>query len=162
MQRSRGFVLAEILPVLLIVCVMAGALCLRPSVGSKARAVRDEADSLAMWLSDRMTRARLEGVGFKLYLSNSAEAETVEIMLARGDAEKGGKHEVYRAGRMVTLKARNLREHIYDSVWHTLTPAMTITVSSRGRTGEPDCDVIVSGQGFVSTTGVGYFQSAAR
>lgn len=152
MRRSRGFVLTEILLVMLIVCVMAGALYLRPAVGGEARAVKDEADSLAMWLSDRMTRARLEGVGFKLYLSKNAASGTVEIMLARGDAENGWKHEVYRAGRAVVLKARNLREHIYDCVWHTLTPAMTISVCPRERTGGADCYVTVSGQGFVSVT----------
>lgn len=163
MRRSRGFVLTEILLVLLIVCVMAGALCLRPAVGGETRAVKEEADSLAMWLSDRMTRARLEGVGFKLYLSKSAAAsETVEIMLARGDAEKGGKHEVYRAGRTVTLKARNLREHVYDSVWHTLTPAMTIYVGPRQRTDEANCAVTVSGQGFVSVAEAGSSREAAK
>lgn len=142
--------MTEILLVMLIVCVMAGALYLRPAVGGEARAVKDEADSLAIWLSDRMTRARLEGVGFKLYLSKNAASGTVEIMLARGDAENSGKHEVYRAGRAVTLKAHNLQEHIYDCVWHTLTPAMTISVCPSERTGEADRHVTVSGQGFVS------------
>lgn len=162
MRRSSGFVLTEILLVLLIVSVMAGALYLRPAAGGETRAVRDEADSLATWLSDRMTRARLEGVGFKLYLSRSAASETVEITLARGDAENGGRHEVYRAGSKVILKARNLREHIYDSAWHTLSPAMTITVASRAGTGELGCRVTVSGQGFVSVAEAGSSPETAR
>lgn len=124
------------------------------SAGSKSElsSVRQEADSLVHWLSNRMTRARLEGVGFKISASVVDGSGNIELMLTRFDLRKGETPEKYRAQSAVIEKQNNLQKHTYDSTWHTLTPAMTLIVKSSKKTVDAVYFVTVSGYGFVSVT----------
>lgn len=152
MRRRRGFTLVEILIVLLILSLMAGVVGLSAVCKSEPSSVRQEAESLAHWLSNRMTRARLEGVGFRISASVVGGSGNIELMLTRADLRKGESPEKYRAQSAVIEKQNNLQEHTYDSTWHTLTPAMTLTVKSSKKSENVVYFVTVSGYGFVSVT----------
>lgn len=151
-RRRRGFTLVETLIVLMILGVMTGAVGLSTGGRSEQYMVRQEAESLAHWLSNRMTRARLEGVGFQLIASVVSDAKNLELMLLRADQRKGEVPEKYRAQSAIIEKAINLQRHTYNSTWHTLTPAMTLTVRSRKKHGDIVYLVTVSGYGLVSVT----------
>lgn len=151
-RRHRGFVLAEIVIVLAIIGLMAGAIGLgvagRRDDSSEVRA---EAESLAQWLTHKMTRARAEGVGFKIIASLNSGSGSYEILVARS-AAKPGKAEIYRARGAKLAIYNNRPVYIYNKDWHTLTPAMTVYVKSRTRPGEVIYAVTVSGYGFISVS----------
>lgn len=154
MTRRRGFSLVETLIVVMVFGVMAGALCVRLAGGDDAAAVRAEAETLAEWLSDKMTLARAEGVGFKLEAPRLGQGmEIKHIKLTRNDSwGDASAAEYYRAGGAVLEIATNTSfpSYVYDSGWHTLSPAVTIGLKSKRPSSKVLYTVTVSGQGFVS------------
>lgn len=154
MARRKGFSLVETLVVMMIFGVMAGSLCVRLSGGADdAPAVRAEAEALAEWLSGKMTLARLEGMGFKLEAPHSGKGmEIKHIKLTRsGSWSDAQAAEYYRAERAVLeIVSGTLPSYVYDSGWHTLTPAVTINLKSKRSQSKVLYTVTVSGQGYVS------------
>lgn len=59
--------------------------------------------------------------------------------------------EYYRAGEAVLeIVSGTLPSYVYDSGWHTLTPAVTINLKSKRYPSKVLYTVTVSGQGYVS------------
>lgn len=139
---------------MMIFGVVAGTLCLRaPGGGDDAPAVRAEAEALADWLSGKMTLARLEGLGFKLEAPHSGQGmEIKHIKLMRnGSWSDASAAEYYRAeGAVLEIASGTLPTYVYDSGWHTLTPAVTINLKSKRPPSKILYTVTVSGQGYVS------------
>lgn len=154
MARRGGFSLAETLVVMAVFGVMAGTLCLRPPVANEdAAAVRAEAEALAEWLSGKMTRARLEGRGFRLEAPHSGDGmEIKHIKLTRnGSGGDAAAAEYYRAeGAVLEIFSGTLPSYVYDSGWHTLAPAVTINLKSKRSPSKVLYTVTVSGQGYVA------------
>lgn len=151
MSRRKGSVIIEILLVLLIAGVMTGALCLRLAGGAaETRAVREEAEALAQWLSNKITRAQLEGTSFKIVALRTAGDKSVSALrLTRYGA--GAENAEFYSARNAVLDIENTSQaYTYNYTWHTLTPAVTINLKSRNNTSEILYMVTVSGQGFIS------------
>lgn len=151
MPRRKGFVLIEILLVLSVAGVMAGALCLRLAGGADdTSVVRGEAEELAQWLSNRMTRARLEGTSFKIVALRTAGDKSVRALQLTPYDAGAEDAELYSAEKAVLDIENASQVYTYNCAWHTLTPAVTINLKSRKNPAEVLYSVVVSGQGFVS------------
>lgn len=151
MTRRRGFSLVEVLIVLMVFSVMTGALCVRLAVGDDSvPVVRAEAESLAEWLTSKMTRARAEGNGFMLEAHRSwGESDIARLKLTRRGAPVGDAEYYVPKGATIDI-ARISSTYTYDSDWHTLTPAVSINLRSKRRPAAILYIVTVSGQGYVS------------
>lgn len=121
---------------------------MRSSGGEDACSARREAESLALWLSNKMTRAQLEGTGFKIIASKHG-SKTMDLTLVRDRAVGDAGPETYRPKRALLENGNGKSVFVYDEAWHTLTPAMTLLVRPPDGTRRGSCAVTVSGLGFV-------------
>lgn len=138
---------------MMVFSVMTGALCVRLA-GSRddTSAVRADAEALAEWLSVRMTRARFEGAGFTLEARERPGANKIEHFkldrIIGGINKEGAEYYIPKASTMEIQK--NSFFYIYDSDYHTLTPAVSINFKSPKNQGAILYRVTVSGQGYIS------------
>lgn len=132
--------------------MMAGMLCVRlAGSGDDTAAVRADAEALAEWLSVRMTRARFEGTGFTLEARERFGANRIEHFKLDRIGSTGKEDSEYYIPKASTMEIqKNSFLYIYDSAYHTLTPAVLINFRSSKNQGVILYKVTVSGQGYVS------------
>ncbi|MDD4160599.1 MAG: hypothetical protein PHO18_06605 [Synergistaceae bacterium] len=137
---------------MLIVVIGAGSVsCLFPCNKNCDSLIREEAENLAFWLSDRMARAQAEECAFKLSMSQQGTKNTLFRLTWQGGTQHGEK-ETYQSSevRIFPVTGDLSKVRVFDGGWSSMTPAVTLDVKPK-----PSCDgktlyVVVSGSGYVT------------
>ncbi len=113
--------------------------------------IREEADNLALWFMDRMSRAQVEECCFKLSMSKIGSRNTSFRLTWQGGTQHG-KTEVYESSRarIFPMTGDLSRSRIFDGEWSSLTPALTVDVKPQPPHDGKPLYVVVSGAGYVT------------
>ena len=147
-SARRGFSLVELLCVLLVLCVVAGAAAVTFRGADECRIVRDEAEELRAWLSSRMAQAAREGAEFKLIIDADKATQELGFTIEWYGGPRDLETEAYEPGRAAIERDSLANEHTFDGEWFTLTPAASFIIRSR-RERDIAALVTVSGVGYV-------------
>lgn len=113
--------------------------------------LREEADSFALWLTDRMSRAQFEECNFKLSMSQEGTRNASFRLLWQGGTQHG-KMEHYVTSRVrIFPQTQDLSKPcIFDGEWSSMTPALTVDVKPKPPDRGNTLYVVVSGAGCVT------------
>ena len=149
MRGRRAFSLAELLVVMAVIAALAGCAAF-VAVNMTANLGR-EAEDLASWLTEHITRAQTEGSSFTLLISRKASDNNMSMTLVWLNGRGKGEHESYENGRVFMYDRAKILSRTYNGAWQTLTPALTVCVEQLSRRGEK-LYVKVSGEGQVNVS----------
>ncbi len=118
---------------------------------NKDKTVRQQADELAMWLTEKMTRAQLEECRFKLSMSQHS-TKNISLRLTWQGGAEDGQTETYKTSkvRIFPVTGGLSISRIFDGEWSSLSPALTLDVKPQPPGNAKTLYVIVSGAGCVS------------
>lgn len=145
----RGFSLVETVAAVAVLAILAGCVCFA-AVGLKANPQR-EAEELASWLTERITRAQTEGSSFSLECTRRTGGQGLSLSLVWLDGRARGKKESYANEKVNMFDMAGIRTRTFDGTWQTLTPALTICVEQSAGSRER-VYVRVSGEGQVNVS----------
>ncbi|MDO4560292.1 MAG: prepilin-type N-terminal cleavage/methylation domain-containing protein [bacterium] len=148
MRKKRGFTLAELLSVLLIIGSAAGiaVLAVQDSPARERRIILNEAKDFCSWIKRRMALAARESVEFRVALTQNMDRSYDVTVIWLGGA-KNLLHEAY-SFEDAALAYEGASELIFSGRWFTLTPAATFIVKSRKRP-EIRFFITIAGTGYV-------------
>jgi len=135
-----------------IMALMAGSVSfIFADTNNGDKEIREEADNLALWFMDRMSRAQVEECDFKLSMSQKG-SKNVSFRLTWQGGTQHGKTEVYDSSRvrMFPQTGDLSGSRIFDGEWSSLTPALTVDVKPLPPHDGKPLYVVVSGAGYVT------------
>lgn len=146
----RGLLLIEIFVSLAILCACAGLMLAAASglSDNPDRAVAEEANALAMWLSDKISEARLEGGTFVIQVANTNAGNAGLNFRWKGDMTDKPQ-DIFLSSSAVIRNEEASMAFTYDGQWQTMTPAMMFTVRPLPGKKAAMRAVTVSGAGYV-------------
>jgi hypothetical protein len=113
--------------------------------------IGEEADSFALWLTDRMSRAQFEECNFKLSMSQEGTGNTSFRLYWQGGTQHGKmEHYVTSRARIFPQTGDLSKTRIFDGEWSSLTPALTVKVNPRPPNEGKTLYVVVSAAGCVT------------
>ena len=113
--------------------------------------IGEEADSFALWLTDRMSRAQFEECNFKLSMSQEGTGNTSFRLYWQGGTQHGKmEHYVTSRARIFPQTGDLSKTRIFDGEWSSLTPALTVDVKPQPPHDGKPLYVVVSGAGYVT------------
>lgn len=115
----------------------------------ESKIVNQEAAELAIWLSERMTEAKLGESDFKIYISEWSP-QNVQLTLLWRTGANATKTVSYKTDKAYIRNETSAYEFVYDSKWQTLSPAVTFSVRSLSDPSKYKKQVTVSGTGYVN------------
>lgn len=146
-----GFSLVETLLVLAIVLLLSAIVGLSAAENKNdSKIVKQEADELVVWLSDKMTQAKLQEADFKIYVSEWSPYN-FQLTLSWLTGPNATKSVSYKTDKVYLRIESSVYEFTYDGKWQSLTPAVTFSIRSKSASQNPKILVTVSGVGYVST-----------
>jgi len=149
--RGGGFSLVELIVVMLVLAILSGGIAVSSMKEDDCdRIVAREAEDLALWLSDRMSRAQAEECPFRLYvLGHGGSAVNADLTIIWLGGTLVNKSETYRSSRVNIWPESQVNQFVYDGAWQSLTPALTVSVKPISPLSEAKrLYVIVSGTGY--------------
>lgn len=135
---------------LAILCAFAGLMSISASSLSENadKVVAAEADELAMWLSDKMSEARLEDAVLKILVSKDPSGNAVLLMTWLSNPSR--QSEKYTSSSVVIRNEEaSSYSFTYDGRWQTMTLAMMFSVRPLPGRKAAMRIVTVSGAGYV-------------
>jgi prepilin-type N-terminal cleavage/methylation domain-containing protein len=149
MRGRRAFSLAELLVVLAVIAALAG--CAAFVAVNLTTNLDREAEDLAAWLTERLTRAQTEGSSFTLLISRKAADNNMSMTLIWLTGRGKGERESYENDRVFMYDQARIMSRTYNGAWQTLTPALTVCVEPLSRRGAK-LYVKVSGEGRINVS----------
>ena len=152
MKKHFAFTLIELIIALAIVLIAVSVTAVSYRFENADKQIQYEAESLSHWFSERMALADSFSASWTLYISYGDNNER-NLRLQWNTGPMCGKYERYElatACRLMEVSGTS-GSTVYSGEWHTMTPALTVTVyPPEGMTAQKYRKVVVSGQGYVS------------
>lgn len=147
-RRHRAVTIVEAAIVMCVLSVLAGTVMVTSMPrGCSVRDFHREVDGTAVWLSERVTLARLEESTFVFYFSEYGGARSMNIRWRNGS--KRGTTETIDFSHSSPMPLSSASYHVFAGTWHTFTPAVTIIFKPQKGCGAEARYILVSGTGYI-------------
>lgn len=147
-MKRRAFSFAEVITAVAVLAVLVG--CAAIAVAGMTARIDGEAEELANWLTEHITRAQAEESSFLLDISQRTGSGAY-MAITWLDGRSKGERDAYANDRVFMYDRAAVRFRTYDGGWQTLTPALTVCVMRTPQAREK-LYVKVSGEGQVNVT----------
>lgn len=147
-QKNSGFSLVgTLIATALLLTLAAYTACSIADAKNTRLQVERDSRELKLWLSERMSFADAASANFSVTsLAKGDGTAKLRLVWTTGPLYA---HEEYFAPDKCTLYSSRTGEATYSGEWHTMTPAVTYTISYKSGTKTASQNITVSGQGYV-------------